>query len=273
MPIDSKKLEYIIDIFKGTCELNNYENYYLSIMDGTNIRDSLYKVAKKELTDKGKYYFTGPYFDDEEKFGFGIFLKEKYNPYLFVECINLAMKFLYNLGIEGSKITLGKNAASKISTEEVIDNLENLELPFEKDVEIESDEYFDLSFSITVEGSPVIKGGLSLENETIYAEIEYDDIEDLVEPKLTTYITDAYVLPKSEQVYSEALLIATDLRDSGFKVEVDYSLKNDKQIDAQFLITFDEKDIQKFRVKLIDLKTKEEKEVAINNLIEEISFI
>ncbi len=243
---DAKKIEYALDIFKGTCLLNNYE----AILGGKDIKDTL-----SSLKEDGKYF----YYSLCPEVELGGVIKGKINSYEKCEFVNLAVKILNNMGIYDFIVKVDSKDSS------IVENLESI------DIGVDSKASSSETFEIYIDDKPVVIG--KLEDEKNYFKMKFDDIKDYIRVDETDEL-DLYVLPKDKESMSDALVISTNLKDAGFKVAVDYSLQkvDEDKLNSAFLITFDANDIRKYKVHYKDLKTKEEKEVLIDNIIEELSF-
>jgi histidyl-tRNA synthetase len=118
----------------------------------------------------------------------------------------------------------------------------------------------------------VAHGGGS--DDFAYIELDYNSIAKLVVTPIPEVALDAFVKPTSKSVLDDTLLISSNLKDAGFKIEVDYDLdKKVEDYDTNYIIEISETGIKNYKVKLIDAKTKEEKEVMIDDLVEELAFI
>ncbi len=258
-----RKYEYFLDIFKGTCELNNYCEIKSSLKNNGSLRESLIDSSLEELkrsNETGKFYTFGTIFNPEETFNVTTLILGNSNIYRLCELINLNVKVLYNLGID--------NATIHTSNKKIIENLETIDLEVkEKDVKKEKYDNID-AFEIEIDDRIIAHGGYNA--DLAYMTLSYDAIEDLIDHDENN-ILDAYIMPKDKDVLDDAFVIATNLKDAGFRVEVDYELSNQNP-HADFLITFNSKDISNYQVHFKDLKTNEEKEVMIDNLVEELSF-
>lgn len=261
--MDIKKYNYVIDIFKGTCELNNYNESALIYKQGDL---SNFKVFESE---NNKIYYSGLVYKEKTDCLFGAENKLDPNVYTICEIINLGAKFLNNLDIDDYEIqitTFGSNA------EEVIENLETLDLNV-LGVEAEPSTSDVLSFSIVVQNEAVICGGM--DKNKAYFKARFNDIDKIFNYHEKKVKTDVYVYPLDKESFSDAFILGSNLKDAGFKTEIDYSLKqlNREEIDAVYMISFDKDNIKKYEVKLIDLATSEVKTVGIDNLIEELAFM
>ncbi len=256
-----RKYEHILDIFKGTCELNNFEGMQLAIFDdkGKSKKNIVEEALNSRHTDSKKVFFYSPIMDDEETMVLGA-LSVKTSPYTCAELINLAVKILTNLDIEDISVTYGGR------DEKLQENLEALSIAV--------DLCDDKSFGISVDDKETFIGGQT-EDDIFYIFVDYKILSELTPYKEKTEPLDAYIVPTDKEVFDDAFIIGSNLREAGFKVEVDYSLVQvtKENVDATFLITFDASDIAKYEVKLIDMATREIKHIKIDNLIEEMMFI
>lgn len=254
---DVRKWEYVRDVFKGTCELNCFEEIRPS---GSSLEQIVSKL------DEG----VRVYYEEIEKAETKLVAVDKTigSVYSIGELVNLGAKTLMNLDVEDVVVTISGKDDKKV--DDLLANLDMISLVAEKGKDSKSD---TLSFTISVEDKPVFKG--SVYEEYILLEGSCEAIVETIDFKDNAVMTDAYISPLDEEVLDDAFAIGTNLRDAGFKVEVDYSLKQVTKDDvkAAFLITFDKKDITKYQVKLIDMATKELKTVMIDNLVEELAFI
>ncbi len=266
---EKEKLDYIIDIYTGTMLLNNFIPMEMSIKTGSNLRSDFIKDAIKYLNSlnaKGKFYFYGPTFNEGEQLELCGLCLGKSNHFRKCELVNVAVKILYNLNLYDILVN--------VDDEALIDDLESISLPVGKTALKKTDYTDSFVFRVSMNDKILIEGGGSDEKETLYFIINCDNLLKMCDYNKKEEL-DAYIKPLEQDVLSDAFQIATDLKDSGLKLEVDYELNNfqEDEIEATFLITFDKKDIANYRVHLKDLKTKEEREVMIDNLIEELSFI
>lgn len=269
-----KKFEYVLDIFKGTCELNNYDCIKTPIKEDSSLRTSNVLACLKlsnEHENLGKVYFYGPVFASEESIELGAISFKKRSIYRAGEIINLAVKFINNIGIDEVKIKLA-SILDEHYKKELIENLMTLDI----DIEEGDVEYSDLdkicAFDILIEGQKVGHGGGK--EEYSYFKIDYQSLAQLCDHDVMVFPLDVFIKPESSRVLSDAFIIGSNLKDAGLKVEVDYDGDIEiKDLDANYLIEFSEKDIANYEVKLIDLKTKEEKTIKIDNLVEELAFM
>ncbi len=261
--MDIKKYNYVLDIFKGTCELNNYNESAL-IYEKGNLSD--FKVFESKAS---KAYYNGLVYNEQTDCMMGALNKLDPSVYTVCEIINLAAKFLNNLDIEDYEIQItsyGKDFS------EVLENLEALDLNV-YGVEAEPSEGDSISFSIVVQDKSIIIGGM---NKTeAYFKTYFNDIDKVFNYRESDEKMDVYIYPMDEESLSDAFILGSNIKDAGFKAEIDYSLKQLKreEIDATYMITFNKENIKKYEVKLIDLATDEVKTVGIDNLIEELAFM
>lgn len=255
--MDMKKFECALDVFKGTCELNNYNLVSVTLEEGKN-------TVKPEIKGNKSYYYS-VVLTDKMDYIMGAVNTLEPDTFQIGELINMASKVLYNLDIDDIHIEINSNN----NEEELVSNLEALDL----DVEISSNKASNLSFSINVEDKNVINGGV--EDDKIYFELHYSDLEKVYTAHEKNEGLDVYVYPMDKESLSDAFILGSNLKDAGFKTEIDYSLKQvDKsKLNASFMISFNKDDIKKYEVKFIDLATNEVKTVGIDNLIEELAFI
>jgi len=263
---EMRKFEYVVDVFKGTCELNNFEGIKVPSIDedGCVCKDIVSEAMAIETKDTSKIYFYGIQEGEEEMFVLGALADVK-STYSIVEMINMTVKFLMNLNVE--EVTVEVNGKD---SEFIQETLEVVNIP----VSLGKEE--TTTFIVYVGEEKVAFGGLGgALSDKVFMEMNYDAFADMVEYKHKQAPIDVYVAPTMEEVLDDAFIIGTDLRDAGLKVEVDYSLKQvtSENVNASLLITFDKEDIAKYQVKLIDMGTKEIKTVMIDNLIEELAFI
>lgn len=252
-----RKWEYVRDVFKGTCELNCFEE----IRPGDFSLDQIVS----ELDEGARVYYEEI---EKSETKFVVINKTVGSVYSIGELVNLGAKTLMNLDVEDVVVTIsGKDGRE---TDDLLANLDMISLVAEKEKEGKSD---SLEFTISVEDKSIFKG--SVYEEYILLEGSCEAIVGVIDFKDNAVVTDVYISPLDKEVLDDAFAIGTNLRDAGFKVEVDYSLKQATKDDvkATFLITFDKKDIAKYQVKLIDMATKELKTVMIDNLVEELAFI
>lgn len=253
---EMRKFEYILDIFKGTCELNSFSPLQSPIKNGSELR----KTLRENIKDiKGKFYSYGNTFTPDENIELSAFIVGNDNVYRRCEIVNLAVKTLNNIGIYDVQVNIDS------SNKELVENLEMIDLDI-KDVSTDSEKF---SFSLVLEDRVIGTGGY---DGMLYFTLNYKDIDSVYEYREDD-IFDVFIKPNDESVLEDALAIATNLKDAGFKIEVDYELESTNIPDASFLVTFDSSDIGKYVVHLKDLKTHEEREVMIDNLVEELSFI
>jgi len=258
-----KKHEYFLDIFKGTCELNNYNQVEGQMHYDGSLRENLIDTTLEELktnNEIGKFYTYGLVFNEEEAFNGLTLISGTINTYRLSELINLNVKILYNAGLD--------NAIIHTSNKEIIDNLEAIDLEV-KEEEVKKEKYDGKeAFEIEIDGLVVAHGGYN--DDFAYMTCYYDAVKDLIDHDENNSL-DTYIMPKESECLDDAFVIATNLKDAGFRVDVDYELNKEEKA-ADFLITFDSKDISNYQVHFKDVKTNEEKEVMIDNIVEELSF-
>lgn len=251
----TRKMESAIDIFKGTCELNAFEP--------VKIYRSGFIDEEANIPLKGKFYYILEDIDmcHMEAISF------THTTHELQEIINMGVKALYNMGIEDVKVVVDEQ--NREDTKYLMSDLETLEIPAEYgSVNTMGDK---AAFAIFVSGRHVASGGITL-GEYTYLSIDYYALEEFYNYKETGDVTDVIVCPKAKIVLSDAFIVATNLRDAGLKVEVDYSLGIDQLNSSTFLIEVDKKAMSKFRVKLIDRNTHEEQDIAINDLVEVLLY-
>lgn len=260
-----KKLEHFTDIFKGTCELYNYRQVEFPVLDGASPRKSLMETASKVVDGKDpqKVYFEGVSFNDGEHREFGAIITGLESDYRIAELITLATKILYNADIYETTIILDTDR------KKLAEMLDLVDLVVKEDKVSRTEYDKDIAFEIETGDYTVVHGGGK--DGVYYFIIDYRAIEDLLSLDYKNML-DVYISPKTPEVLEDAFAISTNLKDAGFKIETDYEMKikDFAGLNADFLITMDEADIAKYVVHLKDLKTKEEREVMIDNLIEEL---
>lgn len=268
------KFNYIKDIFDGTCELNNCENIMIPVSDeqGQLIDDSIEKAATFIGDQRGRFYFHTPYYTDKEKYQFVVIAKAEKNVYLESELVNLAVKVLHNLDEYEVIVNLG-GSENHDDLQEVLDSIEiasaldsvALDERYEK----------ELGFDIVIGEDIVAHGGANYGVGIAYFTMDYETLEKHVSYVKEKQELDAFIVPKNQKCMNDAFIVGTNLKDAGFKIEIHYleHKVEEENIRANFLITFDEKDIANYEVELKDLKTKESHKVKIDDLIEELSFL
>lgn len=261
---EMRKYEYILDVFKGTCELNNFEGIKAPAFDedGCPCDDVICEVLAIKPETCKKVYFYGPQMNEEETTLLGA-IADKISPYSGVEMINMAVKFLFNLDVTEVMVSIGGEDAKFVK-----ENLEALDIP----VEVVKDK--DAIFKVLVDDKEIAFGGM-IADDGVFMEMDYKNIADVVDYKNKALPLDVYVAPLAKEVLDDGFIIGSNLKDAGLKVEIDYSLKQvtKDDVDATFLVTFDKDDIANYQVKLVDMATKEIKTVGIDNLVEELAFI
>lgn len=269
--LEAMKYEYILSIFEGTCQLNGYKSINVDTFNenGSSANDCKDECIRKCKDKDAKYYFHLSTFDDREHKKFCVFNNNSQDIYTNSELINMAFKTLNNMDVYD--VTL--NIESKDECKDLLENLESLGVPSTRNSSNKGDDV--IYFDITGNGDLIVHGELDKETSVGYYEIDYEVLSSFCEYKNVYQEFDAFVYADDKDVLSDALIIATDLRDSGFKIETDYSLRkiDENKLEANFLIIVDKKGINNYEVLFKDLKTKETKQVKIDNLIEELSFL
>jgi len=262
----AKKQEFILDTFKGTCELNNYKLLKLDASDQmhrlkTSQIDDVHKISKEENIDK--VYFYSPAIKEHETLELGCFSTQT-DIYRNGEMINLAVKFLDNLGLEEITVDIKGD-------EELIDNLESLDI-----VTTSSDEILEkennTEYIIYVEDKIFITGSSNTKDKLSYFTVDFDKLMEQDNYLIEDVALDAYIKPESDEVKSDAFIIASNLKDAGFKVEVDY-YNTKESIDSAYIITLNSNDIKNYVVKITDTKTNEMQEIDIDSIIEVLAFM
>ena len=256
---ETKKMESFTDIFKGTCELNGF---HIVKING-ECDDEIGEL--RELDSKGKFY----YIEDEE--GKITFRAITFNTgiYNLGEMVNMAVKVLYNADLTETTVMFDEN--SKSVFEEIFDDVEALDIPcgFES---LKGANKLSIRFEVRIDDKAV-GGGYVCNGEYIEIYIDYDAVKENYRYREEEYEIDAYITPKSKEVLSDAFIIASNLKDAGLRVEIDYSMGEAQLGNSSFLIEMDEKSIGSYEVNLTDRKTHETKKVHIDNLVEELMFI
>lgn len=261
-----RKRDYFIDIFKGTCELNNYTPTGLSIKETLN-KDLIERALTIMESAKSleKMYFYSPIIEgDMETLKLGALINAT-DIYRVGELINLAIKILKNAGLYDAHVNI------EGLKKELLENLETIDIDVRKIENFKNSKDQTTSFDIVLEDRTICRGGVS--DKCAYFIMDYSGLEDLLDYEEKDTL-DVFIEPQAKDVLDDAFAISTNLKDAGFKVETNFELSEKlDDIDADFQIRFDSKDIEKYVVHLKDLKTKEEREIMIDNLVEELSFI
>jgi len=250
---EMRRLEYVLDVFKGTCILNNYTPL-LTPMKGEELKNSL---------ETGKYFYYK--LQDTENITFLALLVGLESTYRTCELINLGLKTLNNMGIYSLEVNIDTE------DDKIIEDLEAMDIEVVK-YDSKKDTNTLVSFSYTLDDKTLGTGAIKKDGFA-YAKIDYNSIKDICDYHQENRL-DCLLVPKDEDVLEDALIISTNLRDGGFGVEVDYehNLENDVSIQPDFIITFDKDDIKKYIVHLKDTKTNETKEINLDQIVEELSF-
>lgn len=269
-----RKYTYIRDVFDGTCELNDYKGISISCVDeqGKLLKEPIEESIKQMSKDENKCYLHATCFDKEEKDYFIALAKNEDNSYIDTEIVNIAVKFLHNLDIYDLIVTVG----GTIDNKELLENLDTLDIPAGNSLEKSNEPYDkEMYFDVFLEDSLLVHGGRNSERGITYFKINYKDIEEAVDYDKESQELDAFIEPSSETAVNDAFIIGTNLKDAGFKVVTNYSLKkySEDDIRTNFMIIVDESGIKNYEVILKDLKTKEKRTVKIDNLVEELSFL
>ena len=181
--------------------------------------------------------------------------------------------------------------------EELLSNLDALEIEYEIDEKlVRGLDYYDnavfefITNDERLEGASTICGGGRYNNLVknldgpdlagVGFAIGYERLASIVKSLDlidTSETLDVYIAPIDIKNISDALIIGTDLRDAGFKCEIDYRDTNFKnkmstasKMNASFAVIIGEEELKDYSVILKDLKTKEEKKISINNLADEL---
>lgn len=258
---EMRKYEYVLDIYKGLCELNNYEPVYSS---SCSSKEDYIGLIKQAFEGKEKrLYFYNAIEQDRKSLIVGGF-RTNDSDYALCETIDMCYQLGSILGIDDLCVHLFGKDCSFIES-----NLNALDIKTTIDKK-----GHDEGFTITIGDKTVIEGGIK-EEGFIYFFIDMSLLISGFDYNEKEVPLDAYVSPLSEEVLDDAFVIGSNLKAAGFKIEIDYSLKQVTKDDirASFLITFDKDDIAKYQVKLVDMVTKEVKTVKIDNLVDELAFI
>ncbi len=251
-----KKEDYALDIFKGTCELNNYQRIDTSIeYDGTLRKDLIKGMVEKLKNEKltGKFYTYGIVLNKEEELHMMSIIMGNMNNYRLCELINMNVKALYNMELY--------NVTVRISNKDIIEKLRMLDLTV-------CEEESTNKIEIEVNDKVLMSGAY---NKTYaYLNLNYNTLEGIMKYE-DNLALDAYIMPEDLNILDDALLIATYLSDAGIRVDVDYELKKEV-LSTEFIIKVSSEDISKYLVRLLDTKTNEEKEVSINDLVGELLY-
>lgn len=274
----ARKKEAIFDMFKGMCELNCYSLILPKEMSST--RKNLLEGLFDEIDCKGNYYLYGITYEETEDLKLAAILKGRTDTYAIAELVNLVYKVYFFLNEENIQIRINDITLKNEKCKHIIEELDNLGIPSIHDNKVDIKEPYDkdVSFDILIDDKKVAHGGVNRDLAISYILISMEESIKTIEIENKETSTDVYLFPETKEVYSDALVISTELKDCGFKTEVDYSLnkENIEKIDVlkyRTLITFNESDIKKYSVKLTLLSTKEVHDVSIENLVEELNLI
>lgn len=265
---EAKKYDYISDIFKGTCEINNYQFLKPRITDEKGILRSSHTKEILKNNEIHKCYYSLPVYDKHEKHIFGVLVRDAGNVYIQSEVINLAVSFLRNLGLEEISVSLNDVDKHK----DLEENLDALDIVVNLDSasKNELDDY--LGFDIYQGDTLVGHGGSSSKDSMTYLEVDYDSLKNLTITGGEDKKLDIIVEALDEASMSDAFLLGTNLRNCGFVTEINYDGKKGKY-DADYLVSLSEEHTKRYEVTLKDLKTGEEKCVGIDDLVSELSFL
>lgn len=186
---------------------------------------------------------------------------------------------------------------SKEYFKELLDNLEALEIPYEIDNNlVRGLDYYDYAvFEFVTEderlaGASTICAGGRYNNlvknldgpelNGIGFALGFERLKEIIKA-LDINVSDnkleVYVASISNENASDAFIIGTNLKDCGFKVEIDYrdvslknKLSNANKMGASYIVIIGPDEIKKFEVRLKDALTKEERLVSINDLADEL---
>ena len=189
---------------------------------------------------------------------------------------------------------------SKKYFNELLEALDNLEIDYEIDDNlVRGLDYYDyavfefISEDDNLNGASTICGGGRYNNlvstldgpelNGIGFAIGYERLQEILKtldltPKIDPI--EVYVVPVTEEQLSDAFVIATTLKDSGFKTELDYRKTNVKnkfsvanKLGTNYIITIGEEEQSTYTVKLKDAITGEEKTIKVNDLIDELNTL
>lgn len=274
----ARKKEAIIDMFKGMCELNCYS--LILPKETSSPRKNLLDGIFDEIDCNGNYYLYGTAYEETEDLKLAAVLKGRTDTYAIAELVNLVYKMYFFLNEESIQIRINDITLKNEKCKHIIEELDNLGIPtvYDKKTEVEEPYDKDISFDIIIDDKKVAHGGVNRDLAISYILISVEESIKTIEIEDKETPTDVYLFPETQDVFSDALTISTELKDCGFKTEVDYSLNKDniKKIDVlkyRSLITFNESDIKKYTVKLTLLSTKEVHDVSIENLVEELNLL
>ena len=262
---NAKAYNYILDIFKGECELNGYN--YIKALGDMNL-DEVLKEEKKV------------YYDRDSEFGFATLSKNGlFGP---LEAINLAYKYIYMVGLENSWIEF--KTAQNDYEKEITENLESIDIDCDivDDIELKNGELLRFQIKTDKYNTPVLTGFVKKEGvDTLTCvSINYNMLIAVIDTdrQVETLPIDVCVISDTS-FQSDAFIIGTSLKDAGYKAEIDYSdttLKEKekivKELNPSYIVSITEKSMKNFEVELTDVKVGETHKIGINDLIEEIDM-
>ncbi len=278
MNIDTaKKREKLLDMFKGICELNSYRQI---IPQEKTPRKHILENILENIKEKGEYYLYGSTYNPSENCELAILLKERKNVYDIAELLNAAYKIYFFLNFEEIQVHIKNISKEGKLTKDILEELDNLGIPATENNDIDIDKKYDIdiAYDITANGRKVAHGGMDADSGVAYIVLNSNESMDEIDIDKNLESSGIYIFPQSREVFSDCLLISSELKDCGFKTKTDYSLnkENIKSIDAlkyHTLISFDIDDIKKYSVKIKDLNTLEEHTTSLENIVEELSLI
>lgn len=219
------------------------------------------------------------------------------NPLRILDCkVDCDKDFLKN----APKISDYVSDESKKYFDALLNVLNDLEIEYEIDNNlVRGLDYYDyavfefITEDKTLNGASTICGGGRYNNlvktldgpdlNGIGFAIGYERLQEILKTLSLTPKEDnieIYVIPVSEDQLEDAFSIATTLKDSGFKTELDYRKTNVKnkfseanKQNAQYIVTIGEEEQKTYTVKLKDALTSEEKTIGINDLVDELNTL
>ncbi len=246
-----KQIQYIQEVIMSICEKYNYD---INFSNKEN-RDEVSKT----------YEFN--------KLNWEVNFKGSKDTFSLADVISLVYHVFKILGFKKVLVNLNKDILEK---EKVKDYLDLLDIEY--DFDIKKDLNKEQIFNIILNSQVKI-------GEAIYLSegINYKlDINKLLEEMLKEEINiplnnslDIFVCYQAEEEKETALYLIQDLRLNGFICEtaylgekIDNQLKKANQLNSKYVIILNEKDIKNFEVCIKDNKTKEEKKIQINDLVD-----
>lgn len=236
--------DYAYDLFKGVCEMNN-----IKLFKGDKAK---YELPKDDVYN----YYCESTLDDIE---FGIISSDNGNIYRHAEILNLAVKFLELMNLKDIKVVIADSNLREI--------LESIEVDSE---DTEDTKNYQIKSGNTV----LANGHIDAKMHTL--KISFNKICDLLKDSDTVpdkTPIDTYVIAEDEESLNDAFIIATSLKDIGFKTEMSYDAISEKEtvnIETTYVIVVTSKLMKHYQVKVIDTKTKEDKIISINDLENEL---